>query len=332
MQRLTILLIELLLVMAAIFMADFWQSQGNIIPRNLIHLPQVDYSISDFWIVIKYAIIIHFFAFIVTQLRHGSLVFSNGQRLSKEILALVAAYSISALVIFITTTVNFDPDFFAGIGICSVSLFILAHYVTKPIVNNSEPNQFWKHFFQQFLSIGGIFVLILAMTPPVLAYFFTKDRDVANVITQIRIKANDLLTEKTNYQLINIKEGLTFKQPLLAKLAPHDKDTLYVLERHGKLVSINYPPTDNSVSKTIIDFQNNVGEVESENGALGLAFHPEFGNKSSANSSYIYIYYTAAYDDKQINKISRFDLNQGSPDAIKSVSYTHLTLPTNREV
>ena len=318
MQRLTILLIELLLVMAAIFMADFWQSQGNIIPRNLIHLPQVDYSISDFWIVIKYSITIHLFAFLITQMRHGSLVFSNGQRLSKEILALVAAYSVSALVIFITTTVNFDPDFFAGIGICSVSLFILTHYVTKPTVNNSKPNQFWKHFFQQFLSIGGIFVLILAMTPPVLAYFFTKNRDVANVITQIRIKANDLLTEKTNYQLINIKGELTFKQPLLAKLAPHDKDTLYVLERHGKLVSINYPPTDNSVSKTIIDFQNNVGEVESENGALGLAFHPEFGNKSSANSSYIYIYYTAAYDDKQINKISRFDLNQGSPDAIKS--------------
>jgi len=318
MLRLSKLLIELLLITAAIFMADLWQAQGNIIPRNIIHLPQVDYSVSDFWIVVKYSLIIHLFAFLITLICHGTLIFSNGQRLSKELLALVAAYSISALVIFITTTVNFDPDFFAGIGICSVSVFILSHYLAKQLITSNEPNQFWKYFFQQFLSISGIFVLILAMTPPVLAYFFTKDRDVANVITQIRIKANDLLTEKTNYQLINIKEGLTFKQPLLAKLAPHDKGTLYVLERRGKLVSINYPPTENNVSKTIIDFQRNVGEVESENGALGLAFHPEFGNKLSANSSYIYIYYTAAHNDKQINKISRFNLNQGSSDAIKS--------------
>ena len=317
MKRFARFFIELALVICAIFIADFWQSQGNIIPRNFIHLPQVDYSISDFWIVIKYFTVIHVIAFLITRLRLGDLVFSNGQRIAKELLTLVAAYSISALVVFITTTVNFDPDFVAGIGICSVTLFILAHYIAKFSSNQSRPNDLWKPLFKQFLSFSGVFVLILAMTPPVLAYFFTKDRDVANVITQIRIKANNLFTEKANYQLVNIKQGLTFDQPILAKLAPDNKQTLYVLERAGRLVSLDYPPTSSSVIKTIIDFQNNVGEVESENGALGLAFHPEFGKQSSANSGYIYIYYTAAHNDKQINKISRFNLNLQPPSTIK---------------
>ncbi len=330
MQRFIALFIELILVTAAIFVADFWQSKSDIIPRNLIHLPQVDYSVSDFWVVIKYFLTIHLIAFLITQFRLGPLNFSSGQRMSKELLALVATYSISALVVFITTTVNFDPDFVAGIGICSVATFIIAHYLAKLGSNQvSKTNGVWKPLFQQLLSISGVFVLILAMTPPVLAYLFSKDRDVANVITQIRIKANNLLTEKANYQLVNIKQGLTFHQPILAKLAPDNTQTLYVLERSGKLVSLGYPPTSDSDVKTLIDFQKNVGEVGSENGALGLAFHPEFGNKSSANSGYIYIYYTAAHNDKQINKISRFDLNLGSPNAVK-LSETPLFI-LNRE-
>lgn len=327
MRKFITLFAELTLIMSAIFIADFWQSKSNIIPRNLIHLPQVDYSSNDFWMVLKYFLVIHLLIFASIQFRNGAVKFSIGQRLSKEIFTLIAAYSISALTIFITTTVNYDPDFIAGIGICSVLLFVITHYLAKSLTPQQAGNSsLVNSLIRQFFSISGVFVLILALTPPVLAYFFTKSRDVANVITQIRINANDLLSEKANYRLVNIKEGMKFQQPLLAKTAPRNDQILYILERPGRLMSLEYPPSATTATKLVIDFQNKVGEAEIENGALGFAFHPEFGDRSSKNSGFIYIYYTDVHNDEQINKVSRFNLNLSSPTSVNQSETTLLAL------
>lgn len=318
MRKVIILITELLLVCLAIFIADFWQANSNVIPRSLIHLPQVDYTQSDFWLIFKIFLGFHLTAFGLMQLKAGRWILSDSRRSTNEIFLLIATYSLSALTVFLTTTVNFDPDFMAGIGLCSVTLFLISH-ISAALVNGSKMlpllAELAMSLFKRLLSLSGILVLALALTPAFMAYAFTSNRDFANIVTQIRINVSGIFSTKYNYTLISATGDYRFHQPMLARMAPNDRNSLYVLERNGRILRLPYP-YDASKPDTILDLRDKVGYVEVENGALGFTFHPEFGQQSSANAGNIYIYYTDVHDDKQVNRISRFDLAAGSPEEI----------------
>ncbi|MCF7981269.1 MAG: PQQ-dependent sugar dehydrogenase [Pseudomonadales bacterium] len=320
MRKLIALLAELSIVIAAVFLGDFIQAKGNVIPRSIIHLPQVDYSRSDFWVVLNYFLLLHFLAFLSMQYIKGPWKFSDAKRTSDEIFALVAIYSVSTLLVFITTTVNFDPDFMVAIGISSILLFILLHFISSLSVGTRLLNRlilFFTSLFSRLLTISGVLILVLSLIPPLLAYVFTTNRDVANIITQIRIKSNDLFSSNYQYELISATGNLLFKQPILAKTPPQDPSTLFILERSGRLISLDYPVTSNAEPKLILDIQDKVGYVEIENGALGFAFHPEYGNQNSINSGFIYIYYTDVRNGTQTNRISRFNIALSTEEEIQ---------------
>jgi len=332
MRRITTLLTELLLIASAILVADIWQSKANIIPRSLIHLPQVDYSRSDFWLILKIFLGLHLFAFLLMQTRAGVLIFSDTRRVVSEIFVVIAIYSISALTVFLATTVNFDPDLMAGIGLCSVGFFLTAHIctallsgiTTKKLINDI-PRQLLKRLF----SFSGVLILALALTPPILAYAFTTSRDAANVITQIRINIHEVFNPIRGYSLISATGEYRFSQPMLAKNPPNDPTKLYILERAGKILATSYPYQPSSPPVVVLDLNDKLGYVEVENGALGFAFHPEFGDKNSKSAGFVYLYYTDVRDNKQTNRISRFDFSAGIPADIAQSETPLLVL--NRE-
>lgn len=315
MRKVIILITELLLVTAAIVIADIWQANTNIIPRSLIRLPQVDYTQSEFWLILKIFLGLHLTAFVLMQFKAGAWLFSDGRRTVNEIFLLIATYSVSTLTIFLATTINFDPDLMAGIGLCGVVLFLLIHIISaliKGVKIHHLASGLGAALFKRLFSITGIFVLILALTPPMLAYAFTKSRDFANIITQVRINISGLFNTSHSYSLISATGDYRFHQPMLARMVPNDLKTLYVLERSGRILSFPYPFESSKQPEVVMDLRDKVGYVEVENGALGFAFHPEFGESSSNNSGYIYLYYTDVRDNKQVNRISRFDFNAGS--------------------
>jgi len=322
MRKVIALITELLLVIAAINIADIWQANTNVIPRSLIHLPQVDYTQADFWLILKIFLGLHLFAFLLMQFKAGAWIFSDSRRTVNEIFLLIATYSLSALTVFIATTVNFDPDLMAGIGLCSVGLFLLAHIISaliRGVKIHHVASGLVSALFKRLFSLTGILVFILALTPPLLAYAFTSSRDFANVITQIRINVSGLFSTSHSYSLISATRDYRFNQPMQARMAPNDSTSLYVLERSGRILSFPYPFVASSQPEVIMDLQDKVGYVEVENGALGFTFHPEYGQPNSNSSGYLYLYYTDVRDNKQVNRISRFDLNTGaSTDIIQS--------------
>ncbi len=332
MRKVISLIAELLIVTAAVFIADYWQQHANVIPRSLIHLPQVDYTVPEFWQILKIFLGIHLVAIVLMQLKAGAWMMSNTKRSINELFLLIATYSISALTVFLATTINFDPDLMAGIGICTVAIVLLIHIISALVKGTSFGSlmaALATALFKRLFSVVGLLVLLLALSPAVMAYFFTKDRDFANIVTQMRINISGFFSADLNYSLVFATGDYRFHQPMLARMAPNDNSTLYVLERSGRILKLPYPYSASTPPEVVMNLQDKVGYVEVENGALGFTFHPEFGKTDSSNSGFLYIYYTDVRDDKQVNRISRFNLGAESTADIIQSETPLLTL--NRE-
>ena len=313
MLKISIVLVELLLVSASIFMADAIQARIDLIPKAIIRLPVVDYSSDDFWTVFRYFLGIHGMLFFFVQWRLGPWIMSNAKRTAAELLSLAGGFAISTLVIFVTTSVAFDPNFIVGIALSNSILFVFIHLLTT-IVKGTSPlsagakilSALWRRLF----SVTGVLVVLLALSPAVLAKLFVSDRDVANLITQIRIYFGKNVT--TDYTLVNALGNRYFHQPMLTRVSPNDPTRLYILERSGRLLST--PLQGNEEVRVELDIRTKVGKAEIENGALGFDFHPDFGKGDSKKAGYVYIYYTDVRNGKQMNKVSGFDLTTGSTD------------------
>ena len=82
--------------------------------------------------------------------------------------------------------------------------------------------------------------------------------------------------------------NLTFIDPVQMLPVP-GTNRMLVLEKAGRLVTFENDSA--TAAKTVlIDFRNRV-ESQEDSGALGIAFHPEYGVPGSPNRDYLYLYY-----------------------------------------
>lgn len=95
--------------------------------------------------------------------------------------------------------------------------------------------------------------------------------------------------------------NLTFTDPLYLTYAPSEGDSLYVVERTGRIYRISRDPS--STRKDLfLDLSQTVQTRGQEQGLLGLAFHPAF-----SKNGYFYVNYTA----QNQTFISRFTASPG---------------------
>jgi glucose/arabinose dehydrogenase len=105
---------------------------------------------------------------------------------------------------------------------------------------------------------------------------------------------------------------LSFTKPVDIEAPPGDGGRLFVVEQRGVIYALENSPT--AASKTVfLDIQDRVNSVGSEEGLLGLAFHPEY-----ADSGYFYVDYTAASPRRSV--ISRFRVSSANPDSADASS------------
>ncbi|MDG2331940.1 MAG: PQQ-dependent sugar dehydrogenase [Flavobacteriales bacterium] len=95
-------------------------------------------------------------------------------------------------------------------------------------------------------------------------------------------------------------------------------DRLFIVEQDGVIKIVQPSGTVNSV--VFLDIQAIVNNGGSEQGLLGLAFHPNY-----SSNGYFYVHYT---DNSGDGQISRFNVNSTNPDIADNGSeYPILTIP-----
>lgn len=304
-KRLSIVVLQTCLIVAAVYIGRFLSEEFNLIPRAIIRLPEVDYSESDFRIVVYYFSAFHFILFGLVSLFNRRLVFFDVNRSAFEGYVLVCGISAAALGIFVTTNVPFSPELMMGTALSAAGLFLLAFLVIQLIT--ARVTNLWplvKRVARLVFSVIGIVAIVFACTPIVLAKVFTTDREVANQITKIRIFFSQL-GESKDWALVNALGNQRFMRPIDFEFPLGDDKTLYVLERDGALYRVYYaPPFDKEL---VLNIKDRLGPVEVENGALGIALHPDFAKAGSAMEGRLYLYYTDWRSDPQINRLVVFD-------------------------
>ncbi|PKF56750.1 hypothetical protein CW748_09330 [Alteromonadales bacterium alter-6D02] len=256
----------------------------------------------------------YFIQISLSLLHLRSHAFASTARFATEYIYYLWAYTTASLYIFIATTINYDAQLVAAIGLFSTILYALS-LLSWQIIWLQQP--FFKtltqaiiSLFKRFATLSGILALAYFITPLLLGKAFTSDRDVANKITQWRIWFNPV--DSTPWGFKNVVPQFKFHQPVIAKPANPFNNTLYVLERFGGVYKVAIEHTKQP--EKILDISSLLGEVEIENGAVGLAFNP-LDVTSDNQPTRAYLYYTDTRSaNTQFNRLSVFDLTLSTQD------------------
>ncbi|RMH76428.1 MAG: glucose sorbosone dehydrogenase, partial [Calditrichaeota bacterium] len=116
--------------------------------------------------------------------------------------------------------------------------------------------------------------------------------------------------------------NLSFVQPVDLQNAGDGTNRLFVVEQRGIIYVF---PNDSNVTatqrSTFLDIRDRVDDAGSEEGLLGLAFHPDY-----AANGYFYVNYTARNPNRSV--ISRFKVSDNDPNRAEPDSeLVILTLP-----
>jgi len=99
---------------------------------------------------------------------------------------------------------------------------------------------------------------------------------------------------------------LKFFEPTCVVVLPDGSNRIFVLERHGAIQCFDNH-RESRKKLQLLDISNQVIRTPyDDDGALGLALHPDFGKPGSPNASYLYVFYTADVDGKCYDRLSRF--------------------------
>lgn len=112
--------------------------------------------------------------------------------------------------------------------------------------------------------------------------------------------------EEIAYQVVDAFPNLSFDQPVDLQHSGDGSGRLFVVEQAGTIrVFENDPSADNA--SVFLNLEQQVKDSGTEEGLLGLTFHPDY-----ENNGYFYVNYTASNPDRTI--ISRFQVSDQNPD------------------
>lgn len=319
-------LLQLTLIGLSCVLGYYLSRQIDLIPSAILRLPEVYVSLDDMWSLTRIFVVVYLIQIFISNLRLKSHGFASVRRFATEYVFYLFAYTTASLYSFLATTINYDPQLIAAIGLISTGFYLLAMMLLLAVRDRYSPGAavgqpIWS-LVKRLVSVSGVLALLYFFLPLALGMAFTSSRDVANRITQIRIFFNP--SPQSEWGLRNLYPNQVFEQPILVKQAPGETDSLYVLERVGRIYKVPFP--QGGEKELVLDIRDQLGEVEVENGALGMAFHPRFNQ--AGDSQFLYLYYTDTRPQEgQLNKLSRFDLSNSNLETRKASEFQLMSLP-----
>jgi len=117
----------------------------------------------------------------------------------------------------------------------------------------------------------------------------------------------------TPYRAVEAYPNLRFVCPLFIVEVPDDSGRLAVLERRGRILLVPKDSPQTTEKQALLDITDRVmlPPDTAEDGLLGLAFHPQYGNPSSAGYGRFFVHYTADVAGRRMNRLSRFTATPG---------------------
>jgi uncharacterized repeat protein (TIGR03806 family) len=111
--------------------------------------------------------------------------------------------------------------------------------------------------------------------------------------------------------------GLTFYDPLFVAPLPDGSHRLLVVERRGTIQLLEGGPKEYTKHE-FMDIMPRVIRTknQAEEGLLGLAFHPQFANRSSPHCGELFLYYVARTPDGPTDRLSRFRIVPDHPESV----------------
>lgn len=321
-------LIQTLIVALSCVPAYYITRSVAIIPKSVLPLPPVFLSVQDLWQIIAIFAISVLIQTTLVQALTRKPPYAGNLRFSLEYLCFLLAYTAASLYWFLATTISYDSQVVAAIGLIATAAYFLV-YVVLAVTRRREGvlaafAAAVGATLRRLVRPTGLLTLVFFLSPVALGVAFSKSRDVANVVTQVRMFFNPVPGLEWGFR--NFLAGRVFEQPLLVTQAPGDAQSIYILERVGRVYRAS--PDEAGEPELIIDIADQLGVVEVENGALGMAFHPSF--ERGGEKPFLYLYYTDTRPEGgQVNRLSRFDLT-GSTVAQRTASEYPL-MELNRE-
>jgi len=133
---------------------------------------------------------------------------------------------------------------------------------------------------------------------PILTLFliFSCGTDDADVNQEDDVEQTDDPNETVSLELINAFSGLSFAQPLDLQTPDDGTNRIFIIEKGGLIKVFSNEP-DVVQLDIFLNLSGNLS-TESEQGLLGMAFHPNF-----SSNGYFYVHYNP---NTTISRISRF--------------------------
>lgn len=111
-----------------------------------------------------------------------------------------------------------------------------------------------------------------------------------------------LMLENNRFETADAFPGIQFNHPLDLQNAGDGSGRIFIAEQNGKIFVIN--PEDKSSPELFLDISSKVNDNGSEQGLLGLAFHPDFKENGQ---------FFVNYTTEKSTIVSRFELDADNP-------------------
>jgi len=317
-SRVIYFLVEVLCLVVALMFGWFVSARVNIIPIFVLGAKNAVISPSDIFVILGFYVVVAAPVFISCQFVTKGVLFLDVKRTIDEIYVVVFTASVASIGYFILTTVNFSLNFVVWSSLIWISiimgLFFVVRWKRRPKNTSSfiwiKETRFFYFLFGSVFSWRALAVIIIATLPICLAFAYKKDAGVRDTINLTRLYFNR--PAETGWVLESVFRELDLGQPIDLEFSPADPSEIYVLERSGGLYRVSDQPS--AVAELVLDLRSQVGEVSSENGALGFALDPNFNGGASESGDFVYVYYTHVRPGSQHNRLSRFDLKLPTPE------------------